>query len=320
VSLCGQVSSYPHPASASCIKGPGAHDAAPAHLFTAGEVIFKAVPILVLILPLSAYGLVREWVTACKMFRHRAVSNYINLSWNFKVRISAITLDDFKRFTRLTITGLGPDVRLVMLAGPNGSGKSSLFDALMLWRRSRRGGWNDDNSYYRKGIGIPLSNPQRVTVHFYGPEPTGDGVATAFYFRTAYRNEPSFAMTTLQQQGSILDERRFDRMIEPDATVSSNYGRLASQALEDAFATYSEAMTLREFREQVIGEIRTSVQRIFPELVLNRLGNPFENGTFRFDKGTVHSFDSPFQVRSATVQHRQHGGVNGRGKGRGQGL
>jgi hypothetical protein len=29
---------------------------------------------------------------------------------------------------------------------------------------------------------------------------------------------------------------------------------------------------------------------------------------------------SPFQVRSATVQHRRHGGVNGRRKGRGQGL
>ena len=28
----------------------------------------------------------------------------------------------------------------------------------------------------------------------------------------------------------------------------------------------------------------------------------------------------PFQVRSATVQHRRHGGVNGWGKGRGQGL
>jgi len=28
----------------------------------------------------------------------------------------------------------------------------------------------------------------------------------------------------------------------------------------------------------------------------------------------------PIQVRSATVQHRRHGGVNGRGKGRGQGL
>jgi transposase len=31
-------------------------------------------------------------------------------------------------------------------------------------------------------------------------------------------------------------------------------------------------------------------------------------------------FQAPFQVRSATVQHRRHGGVNGRGKGRGQGL
>jgi AAA domain len=31
-------------------------------------------------------------------------------------------------------------------------------------------------------------------------------------------------------------------------------------------------------------------------------------------------FIAPFQVRSATVQHRRHGGVIGRGKGRGQGL
>src|ERR1700675_3937549 len=29
---------------------------------------------------------------------------------------------------------------------------------------------------------------------------------------------------------------------------------------------------------------------------------------------------TPIQVRRATVQHRRHGGVNGRGKGRGQGL
>src|SRR5262249_39867911 len=29
---------------------------------------------------------------------------------------------------------------------------------------------------------------------------------------------------------------------------------------------------------------------------------------------------TPIQVRSATVQHRRHGGVNGGGKGRGQGL
>ena len=29
---------------------------------------------------------------------------------------------------------------------------------------------------------------------------------------------------------------------------------------------------------------------------------------------------APFQIRSATGQHRRHGGVSGGGKGRGQGL
>jgi hypothetical protein len=40
--------------------------------------------------------------------------------------------------------------------------------------------------------------------------------------------------------------------------------------------------------------------------------------TLSYD-GTKFNY-SPFQVRSATVQHGWHGGVNGRGKGRGQGL
>ena len=36
--------------------------------------------------------------------------------------------------------------------------------------------------------------------------------------------------------------------------------------------------------------------------------------------GCTRIFVAPFQVRSATVQHRRHGGANGRGKGQGQGL
>jgi AAA domain, putative AbiEii toxin, Type IV TA system len=60
---------------------------------------------------------------------------------------------------------------------------------------------------------------------------------------------------------------------------------------EDAFALHPGNMTLDQFREQVIGEIRDCVARLFPGLVLNSLGNPFENGTFRFDKGSARSFD-----------------------------
>jgi hypothetical protein len=41
---------------------------------------------------------------------------------------------------------------------------------------------------------------------------------------------------------------------------------------------------------------------------------------FRASSSLLKNSMTPFQVRSATVQHRRHGGVNGRGKGQGQGL
>jgi predicted ATPase len=207
------------------------------------------------------------------------------------MKIADVHLQHFKRFTDLTIRGLGAGVRLVVIAGPNGSGKSSLFDAFMIWRNSRYGGWNDDHSYYQKSTAGGMGTPQRILVDFHGQEPIGDTIPQSFYFRTAYRNDPEFEVHTLQRQGQILDERRFQRMIDTDAAVSVNYRRLASQAFEDAFALHPADMTLGEFRERTIGEAKESFQHLFPELVLNSLGNPLEDGTFRFDKGMTKSFD-----------------------------
>jgi predicted ATPase len=207
------------------------------------------------------------------------------------MKLANIHLQHFKRFTDLTIRGLGPEVRLVVMAGPNGAGKSSLFDAFLVWARMRSGGWNDDRSYYWKGSAVDTGTYQRVTLQFHGPEPEREAAAQAFYFRSAYRNDPEFQLQAIQRQGSIVEEKRFSRMIEADTAVSVNYRRLASQAFEDAFAIYPENMTLGQFRELVIGEIRDSVERLFPGLVLNSLGNPLENGTFRFDKGSSSSFD-----------------------------
>jgi hypothetical protein len=45
-----------------------------------------------------------------------------------------------------------------------------------------------------------------------------------------------------------------------------------------------------EFREQSIGQIRDAIQRLFPGLILNSLGNPLATGTFRFDKGDSKAF------------------------------
>jgi AAA domain, putative AbiEii toxin, Type IV TA system len=160
-----------------------------------------------------------------------------------------------------------------------------------LWRRSRHGGYRDDVSYYRKGADDVINTVDRVTLQFHGGEPLGDAIQRSFYFRTAYRNDPEFQLQALQRQDPILGERRFERMIDSDAAVSANYRRLASQAFQDAFALHPASMTLGEFREQVIGDARDSVQHLFPGLVLNSLGNPIDNGTFRFDKGSAQSFD-----------------------------
>jgi len=109
--------------------------------------------------------------------------------------------------------------------------------------------------------------------------------------RTAYRNDPEFETSTLSRQTPILDTLAIQKLIQTDATVGSNYMRLASQAMEDVFVNESDAMTLRQYRDKVLGEVREPFKRLFPELTLVGIGNPLNKGTFRFDKGAVRNFD-----------------------------
>ena len=49
-------------------------------------------------------------------------------------------------------------------------------------------------------------------------------------------------------------------------------------------------MTLAEYGEKILGEIRNALSTLFPELKLDSLGNPLEDGTFRFTKGISKRF------------------------------
>ena len=87
-----------------------------------------------------------------------------------------------------------------------------------------------------------------------------------------------------------MDDFRFARLIDNDVAVGKNYQRLVSRALEDAFANDPAAMTLADFREKNIGDIRAAMSRVFPDLRINSLGDPLVTGTFYFDKGTSRHF------------------------------
>ena len=201
------------------------------------------------------------------------------------MKIKSIHLRNFKRFTDLKIRNIPEIAKLVVLLGPNGCGKSSVFDALH--RKSheyRQIGHREDLDYYFK---IP-STITPLTIEFHNALQVD--LKKAIYVRTAYRNDPVINIGAIQTMPSVLQEQRFRKMIENDAAAGTNFQRLASNALERAFKKEDRAKTLGDFQDETLGEIQDAMRRIFPDLVLNSLGNPLTDKSFTFDKGTSRNF------------------------------
>jgi hypothetical protein len=138
----------------------------------------------------------------------------------------------------------------------------------------------------------PLHAQEAVRVNFHGADLTGnrERVREAVYIRSAYRNDPEFALGSISRMGKAIDEHRLTRLIENDAAVALNYQRLAGQGLEEVHDSADPNMTIGAYREASIGDIKAATQRLFPDLVMNSLGNPLDNGTFKFDKGHSKGF------------------------------
>ncbi len=205
------------------------------------------------------------------------------------MRLLNIHINHFRRFKDLTVQNIPASAKLVVLAGPNGSGKSSLFDALLLrYGKDTASGWSNDTKYYDRPQEQVVDHDARISF----TTDAGNRFALGnLYVRTAYRNDHEFTTNALSRQGAILDSRNLRRLIEPDATVSTNYQRLASQAMEDVFVREAAGTTMGEYREKLIGEVRSPLKQLFPDLTFVGVGNPLDQGTFQFDKGTSKGFD-----------------------------
>ena len=76
-------------------------------------------------------------------------------------------------------------------------------------------------------------------------------------------------------------------MIDNDMAISRNYYRLVGQVFEIFGA--KPKMT-DEFTESLISPVRNPMKGLFPDLALNSLANPMEDGTFRFTKDASEGF------------------------------
>ena len=203
------------------------------------------------------------------------------------MRIATAHMQNFKRFTDLRITDIPESAKLVVLIGPNGCGKSSVFDAFLLWHRNNVGmGHSSDSEYYNKS-----QTHGTVKIHLHGGGlPTRDSL----YIRTAYRNDADFRSSRINVQESPVENPGFNRLIEDDKTVSSNYQRLLLDSITNLYSEDSKQKPGEEIVEELIGDIRASMVSVFGDLSLNTLTEPLgssqRSGAFYFKKGTVDSY------------------------------
>lgn len=210
------------------------------------------------------------------------------------MKIKQVTLNGFKRFKNLTITGLKESVKLVVLVGPNGSGKSSVFEGFNHWYKLHGYSHIGEADFYLKK-GIPTSDngvwyDNAVSVAFWGATPNQQQIHKAFYFRTAYRNDADFTTSKLMKMGDPSEHIRFDKLISSDASVASNYQRLASITLQGIYSGDYDSNTVKDLREKIIGGVRVSLSHVFDDLQLASLGDPLVNGSLYFSKGSSNSF------------------------------
>ena len=210
------------------------------------------------------------------------------------MRITSVHLRNYKRFTDLRITGIPPSTRLVVMVGPNGSGKSSVFDAFLIKGRRNNNNLTGGifNGYLLKdetADSAPSTTnqvAQRIDIEL---DKHVIDWSRVFSIRSPYRHEADFSNTSLGPVRPAHETTRFERIIDQDQAVSDNFNRLGRTALQRALAGDPEAMSLRTFREDTLGDVTSALESLFeqPTLSLQDLGAGFESGAFRFKKGSV---------------------------------
>lgn len=217
------------------------------------------------------------------------------------MRIKSLHLRSYKRFTDLRVRNIPDSARLVVLIGPNGSGKSSLFDAFLRKSQPRHNHSLVGNSIFtdyfdKHAFDVHWQSTHEVwnaiQIEFHSAQPDNSDWPRIFNIRSAYRNEADFKLTALQPVQQSSEEVRFNRIIDPDQAVSSNYQRLAWQRMADLDADAPEGVTFGEYRSESLQPLQRAMRRLFanPTLELDDFGGVRDSGVFRFTKGSAGHF------------------------------
>lgn len=219
------------------------------------------------------------------------------------MKIKKIELNNFKRFTHLVVEDIPESTKLVVLVGPNGSGKTSFIESMNHYYKYAGYSQIGDCSYLSKTGNVDNFDYSQwyqyasklVEIAFYDKTflntvGNNDNIKGHFYFRSAYRNEPDFQIDSMQRQQDPIESVRLESLIQNDQTVSANYQRLIANTISGVFNKDNDGKSVADLRNELIGKIRTAIERVFEDLKFSSLGEPLQNGNFYFTKGTTQNF------------------------------
>ena len=234
-----------------------------------------------------------DWVDQRRRRRRDADAN---TAQEERMRIKRIRLQNYKRFTELTIADVPATARLVLLVGPNGTGKSSVFDSFLLKASAAVNNYGlsgDREQYYEKVAQSRNSHEvaRRVRIEFHDLNVGEVDLKSAFQVRSAYRNESDFRIQQLRAARSEDAGPRIARIIDVDESVSKNYERMAWKGMQDLYRDAPEDLTIGKYRRTSLGDLQKAMRGLFtdPELALQDFGG-IQAGSFRFTKGGVSDF------------------------------
>ena len=197
------------------------------------------------------------------------------------MKIKSIRLENFKRFTDLTLQDIPDNAKLVLLVGSNGSGKSSVFDAFEFINRDLRGdiaNSNLQNNYYSKE-GFDRFNISFLTDNSDIKQFTGSNGTrlitslNCFYGRSAVRYLPRLKRTVIGNPINIdEDGDRPNYYIDRDDRFENDIDLLLTDIVKKVFGDLNDRTkgTINEVRK-FIEKLNESLARIFQSQNYNQL-------------------------------------------------
>lgn len=217
------------------------------------------------------------------------------------MRITRLTLVNFKRFTRLSLEGIPQSAKLVLLIGANGSGKSSVFDAFQaIVNASSRisdGVTKVEDSYYRKNkklaYEVHLETEDGKKSSLTDSVSYNEVARNLFYGRTSLRHVPQLLRKSLGFNPDIvkMDDDRPSMFIERDLRFENDIEFVVQSLLRDIFSSESDVSS-ETIKSRYIYPINDGFARIFgtengTKLRLVEIIPPLEGNTaqINFEKG-----------------------------------